>query len=221
VGTVSPRVKKAKAPAAKPRAARPVAKALVSVAAVEAVIVAFEAPKAWGAWLRQHHGRAEGVWFRFFKKDSGVATLSYQQALDEALCWGWIDGQVKKHDADSWLQRFTPRRPRSVWSKRNREHIARLEAEGRLQAPGRAQVEAARADGRWDQAYDSPAASAVPEDFLAVLARFPKALAHFNTLNKANRYAISWRLQTAKKPETRQRRFEALLAMMKREEKLH
>ena len=124
-------------------------------------------------------------------------------------------------DADSWLQRYTPRRKRSGWSKRNRDHVARLIAEDRMQPAGLTQVAAAKADGRWERAYDGPSASTVPDDFMAALARFPKALAFFNTLNKANRYAISYRLQTAKKPETRQRRFDAILTMMKLGEKFH
>lgn len=197
------------------------AKAAPKPTAAEPLNLPFATPKAWAAWLKKNHARAEGLWIRFYKKAAGVPSLTYAQALDEALCWGWIDGHAKPLDADSWLQRYTPRRKRSGWSKRNRDHVDRLEAEGRMQAPGLAQVAAAKADGRWEQAYDGPAASAVPDDFLAALARFPKALAFFNTLNKANRYAISYRLQTAKKPETRQRRFDAILQMMKDGEKFH
>jgi len=190
-------------------------------AAVEPETLAFATPKAWATWLKREHARSQGLWIRFYKKASGIKAVDYAQALDEALCWGWIDGQVQRVDEQSYRQRFTPRRPRSVWSKRNREHVARLEAEGRMQAPGRAQVEAAQADGRWDQAYDSPANSSVPQDLLDALARLPKAKAFFDSLNKANRYAITWRLQTAKKPETRQRRLESILAMLKAGERFH
>ena len=183
--------------------------------------LAFQTPEAWAAWLEAHHASSSGVWIKFFKKGSGVATVTYEQALDEALCWGWIDGQLKPFDETAWLRRFTPRGPRSIWAKRNREHVARLIREGRMRPSGLAQVEAAKADGRWDAAYDSPSASEVPADFLAALAKHKKAEAFFNTLNKANRYAISHRLQTARKPETRARRFEQLLQMMKDGKRLH
>ena len=158
---------------------------------------------------------------RFFKKDSGVASITYAQALDEALCWGWIDGQARPDSARSWLQRYSPRRARSGWSKRNRDYVARLTREGRMKPSGRAQVEAAKRDGRWARAYDSPANMRVPEDFLRALRRDPKALAFFRSLNRANVFAICYRLQTAKRPETRQRRLELLLRMMKDRRPLH
>ncbi|MBS2031252.1 MAG: YdeI/OmpD-associated family protein [Deltaproteobacteria bacterium] len=183
--------------------------------------LAFKTPEAWAAWLQEHHASSTGLWIKFFKKGSGVATVTYDQALDEALCWGWIDGQLKPFDDTAFLRRFTPRGPRSGWAKRNRDHVERLTREGRMKPSGLAQVEAAKADGRWDAAYDSPSASEVPADFLAALAKHKKAEAFFNTLNKANRYAISYRLQTAKKPETRARRFEQLLQMMKDGKRLH
>jgi uncharacterized protein YdeI (YjbR/CyaY-like superfamily) len=189
--------------------------------APELPIVAFKTPAAMEAWLKKHGASSPGIWLRFFKKDSGERSVTYLQALDEALCHGWIDGQVKKYDAKSWLQRFTPRRPRSVWSKRNREFVARLTEAGRMTPAGQAVIDAAKADGRWDAAYDSPKNMAVPADFLAAVAKHKQAAAHFATLNKANVYAIAWRLQTAKKPETRQRRFDALLAMLVRGEKIH
>jgi uncharacterized protein YdeI (YjbR/CyaY-like superfamily) len=161
------------------------------------------------------------LWIRFFRKASATPSLTHAQALDEALCWGWIDGQARPYDRESWLQRFTPRRPRSGWSKRNRDHVARLEKEGRMRAPGRAEVEAAKADGRWERAYDSPRASRIPADFLRAVKTHEKAHAFFKTLNRANLYAIAYRLQTAKKPETRQRRFEEILGMMKKGKKFH
>lgn len=184
-------------------------------------ILPFATPKLWAAWLKKHHAQPEGLWIRHFKKASGRATVTYAEALDEALCWGWIDGQKKPFDSESWLQRYSPRRPRSLWSKRNREHVARLIKEERMRAPGLAQVRAAQADGRWAAAYDAASMAEVPADFIRALARHKGALAFFRTLNKANRYAISYRLQTAKKPETRARRFEALLLMMKEGKKLH
>lgn len=182
---------------------------------------AFATAEAWGRWLAREHARQSGLWILFYKKNCGVPSITYLQALDEALCWGWIDGQLMPVDERSWRQRFTPRRPRSGWSKRNRDHVARLQAEGRMQPAGLAQVEAAKRDGRWESAYDSPANSMVPADLIAALSRFPEALAFFETLNKSNRYAITYRLQTAKKPETRQRRLEQVVAMMKAGEKFH
>jgi len=181
----------------------------------------FRTAVAWAAWLAANHDRSAGLWLRFYKKDTGRRTFDYAQALDEALCWGWIDGQARPYDEVSWLQRFTPRRPRSAWSKRNRDHVARLEAEGRMQPSGRAQVEAAKADGRWDRAYDSPATAAVPIDFLRELRRHKGALAHFRTLSRANVFAIVYRLQTAKRPETRTRRLALLVQMMKEGRRLH
>lgn len=184
-------------------------------------IRAFSTPMALGVWLRKHHADSSGVWIKFYKKSSGVRSITYAQALDEALCWGWIDGQARPLDERAWLQRYTPRRSRSGWSKRNRDHVARLTKEGRMQPSGVAAVAAAKADGRWRQAYDSPSASKVPADFLKAVAAHPKAEAFFKTLNRANLYAISYRLQTAKKPATRARRFEQLLQMMKDGKKLH
>jgi uncharacterized protein YdeI (YjbR/CyaY-like superfamily) len=149
-----------------------------------------------------------------------VRSISHAEALDEALCWGWIDGQAKPYDARSWLQRYTPRRPHSAWSNRNRQHVDRLEREGRMQPNGRAQVDAAKSDGRWDRAYDSPSNARVPEDFLHALRADKGALEFFESLTRANVYAVCYRLQTAKKPETRQRRFEQLLQMMKERRRL-
>ncbi|OLE58494.1 MAG: bacteriocin-protection protein, YdeI/OmpD-associated family [Bacteroidetes bacterium 13_1_20CM_4_60_6] len=184
-------------------------------------VLAFSTPRAFGAWLRRHHASSAGVWIRYYKKDSGVRSITYAQALDEALCWGWIDGQAKPLDERSWLQRYTPRRARSGWSKRNRDQMARLIEEGRMQPSGLAQVDAAKADGRWAKAYDSPSASRVPADFVEAVNQHRRAAAFFRTLNRANLYAIAYRLQTAQKPETRARRFEQLLQMMKDGKKLH
>ena len=184
-------------------------------------VLEFASGEVWELWLEENHSVSDGIWLRFFRKHSGIASVSYAEALDAALCYGWIDGQLKKHDEDSWLQRFTPRRPRSVWSKRNREHIERLTKAERMRAAGLKQVEAAKADGRWESAYDSPKNMKVPEDFLTELRKNKKAHAFFGTLSKANVYAIAWRLQTAKKPETRQRRMAVILEKLKKREKLH
>ena len=150
-----------------------------------------------------------------------MPTITYAEALDVALCYGWIDGQKKPYDTKSWLQKFTPRRPKSIWSKRNREHIARLEKSGKMRAAGGKQVAAAKADGRWEQAYDSQSNMVVPADFLKELAKNKKAETFFKLLNKTNTYAIVWRIQTAKKIETRDKRMKAILEMLKKEEKFH
>jgi len=181
----------------------------------------FPSAQDWRDWLEANHTRQEGIWMRLANKGSGRPTITYAEALDGALCFGWIDGQLKKTEPDSRLQKFTPRRARSLWSKRNREHVARLDAAGLMREPGRREVERAKSDGRWEQAYDKPTDMEVPADFLEALSGGAGALEFYKTLNKANTYAIAWRLQTATKPETRQRRFEQLLGMMARGEKLH
>ena len=181
----------------------------------------FRSQAAWEKWLEKHHESSPGVWLEFAKKESGLTTVSYKEALEVALCYGWIDGQGKTFDDTYYLQKFTPRRPKSLWSKRNIEKVAALTAAGKMQPAGLAEVEAAKRDGRWDAAYDSPKNMVVPDDFMQALGENEQALAFFNTLNQANKYAIAWRLATAKKPETRQRRFDALLAMLGRGEKLH
>ena len=184
-------------------------------------VVSFATSKAWNLWLAKHHVTSAGIWLRVYKKTSGVKSVTYDEALDEALCFGWIDGQKDRYDEESWLQKFTPRRARSVWSKRNREHIARLMEEKRMTPAGLKEVEAAKRDGRWESAYDSPKNSAIPADFLRELKKDKKAYNFFLSLNKANTYAIAWRLQTAKKPETREKRMNAILEMMRKGDKLH
>jgi uncharacterized protein YdeI (YjbR/CyaY-like superfamily) len=158
---------------------------------------------------------------RCFRKAADVQSITYAEALDEALCYGWIDGQVKKYDSDSFLRKFTPRRKRSVWSKINVGHAMRLIESGRMKPGGLKEVEDAKQDGRWTEAYDSPRRSTLPEDFVEALSKSKKARAFFKTLNKANRYAITWRLQTARTPETRERRLKAILAMLARREAFH
>ncbi len=184
-------------------------------------VIACKTQEEWHRWLDKNHAALNGVWLRFFKKSSNAVSVNYGQALDEALCYGWIDGQVKSFDALSWIQKFTPRRAKSIWSKRNIEHVARLQKEGRMKPAGLKAVDDAKKDGRWQQAYDSPAAMKVPDDFLKALSKNKKALAFFNSLSKTNTYAIEWRLQTAKKPETRQKRMKAILEMLKKGEKFH
>ncbi|MBW8863918.1 MAG: YdeI/OmpD-associated family protein [Verrucomicrobia bacterium] len=181
----------------------------------------FKTAAAFRAWLTVNHATCDGIWLRFFKKDSGKATVTYAEALDQALCFGWIDGQVKSLDELSWIQKFTPRRARSGWSKRNTEHVERLAKAGLMMPAGLQQVEAAKVDGRWAAAYESSKNAKPPADFLKALGKDKKAKAFFETLNKANVYAIVYRLQTAKKPETRARRMETILAMLGRGEKFH
>jgi uncharacterized protein YdeI (YjbR/CyaY-like superfamily) len=181
----------------------------------------FKSPEKWKAWLEKNHDKSEGVWLRFFKKDSGQKSINHAEALDEALCYGWIDGQADSFDEKSWLQKFTPRRAKSIWSKKNTENVERLIQTGRMEKAGMAEVEAARADGRWTKAYDSPKNMNMPEDFLKELSKNKKARTFFESLNRTNLYSIHWRLQTAKKPETRQRRIQTILGMLERGEKFH
>jgi uncharacterized protein YdeI (YjbR/CyaY-like superfamily) len=182
---------------------------------------AFATAQAWEAWLAKHHAASTGLWLRLYKKSSGRATVTYAEALDGALCYGWIDAQLKPLDAESWLRRFTPRRPRSAWSKINILHAERLIQAKRMKPAGLARIQEAQADGRWQRAYDPPRAMVVPDDFLKALGKDQKAKAFFATLNRANLYAIAYRLQTAKKPETRRRRMETILAMMAGGKKFH
>jgi uncharacterized protein YdeI (YjbR/CyaY-like superfamily) len=184
-------------------------------------ILCFRSAAEFRKWLAANHRQSDGIWLRIFKKDSGEPTVTYAEALDEAICFGWIDGQKRRHDEASWRQRFTPRRPKSGWSKLNTQHAERLIQAGRMHEAGKSEIDAAKKDGRWTAAYDSPSKATFPEDFLAELSRNKKAKAFFDSLNKANRYAIAYRLQTAKKPETKQRRMKMILAMLDRGEAFH
>jgi len=184
-------------------------------------IVAFSSAKQWKQWLAKNHARSNGIWLRLFKRTAAVPTVPYDEALDEAICYGWIDGQLKGYDEESWLRKFTPRRPKSVWSKRNRAHAERLMKAGRMRAAGFKEIEAAKQNGRWKSAYDPASTMVVPDDFLRELAKNKRAKAFFNTLNRANVYAIAWRLQTAKTPETRQKRLITILAMLAKGQKFH
>ena len=181
----------------------------------------FASESAWEQWLAANHAQSDGIWLRIFNKESGEKTVTYSEALDEALCYGWIDGQKKKLDSDSWIQKFTPRRARSIWSKRNIEHVERLTNEKRMKAAGLKAFEDAKNDGRIGAAYDPPSNATTPDDFLQLLEKNKKAKAFFDSLNKANKYAITWRLQTAKTPETREKRMNMILEMLDRGEKFH
>lgn len=176
--------------------------------------IAFPDAAAFARWLEEHGEREAEVWLRFAKKGSGATTVTYDEALEQALCHGWIDGQVRRLDETHYLQRWTPRRPRSPWSRRNREKAEALIAAGRMRPAGLRQVEAARADGRWDAAYDGPAAATVPDDLQAALDASPAAERFFATLTGRNRYAILYRIQTARRPETRARRIREFVAML-------
>lgn len=183
--------------------------------------VLFKSASAFEAWLTQHHASADGLWVQLAKQGAVEPSLRYAEAVEVALCWGWIDGQKKALDAQHFLQRFTPRRARSVWSKINVQKARALVEAGRMQAPGLAQIEAAQADGRWAQAYDGARTATVPADLAAALEAEPRAKAFFATVNATNRYAVLWRIQTAVKAETRARRIEQLVAMLARGETLH
>jgi uncharacterized protein YdeI (YjbR/CyaY-like superfamily) len=183
--------------------------------------VTFTSARELRAWLAKNCARSAGVWLRIYKKDSGMATVTYAEALDQALCYGWIDGQKQPSDKQSWLQKFTPRRPQSGWSRNNTEHAERLIKSGEMTAAGLKEVQAAKADGRWQAAYDSSSSATVPNDFLKELSRNKKAKAFFATLNKTNLYSIVYRLQTAKKPQTRAKRIQAIIAKLSRGEKFH
>ncbi|HEX3317202.1 MAG TPA: YdeI/OmpD-associated family protein [Solirubrobacteraceae bacterium] len=180
--------------------------------------LAFDSPEAWREWLAEHHDAPEGVWLKIAKKASGVRTVTAPEALDVALCFGWIDGQRRALDDTHFLQRYTPRRPRSKWSQINRDKAERLIEAGEMQTPGLAEVERARADGRWDAAYEPQSRATIPEDLQAALDGTPAAAERFASLSSQNRYAILFRLRDAKRPETRARRLERFVAMLERGE---
>ena len=180
----------------------------------------FSDAAAWQVWLAKHED-SPGMWLKIAKKGSGIASVTYAEALDVALCHGWIDGLKKSLDADFFLQRFTPRKPRSLWSKINVDKVGRLFAAGRMQPAGLRQVDAAKADGRWQAAYAGASRMEVPPELGALLAKNRKAKAFFDALDKTNRYAFCWRVQTAVKPETKQARAEKFVAMLAKGGKLH
>ncbi|MFN2636027.1 MAG: YdeI family protein [Gemmatimonadaceae bacterium] len=177
---------------------------------------AFKDQSAWAEWLEKNHRGSPGVWIRLGKKGSGIKSITSPEALEVALCYGWIDAQMRPENEETWLQRFMPRATRSLWSKRNREKALALIESGKMRPAGLEEIERAKADGRWDEAYDSPKNATVPGDLEDALRKNPRAKAFFKTLNAANRYAILWRLQTAKKPDTRQRRIGTIVAMLEK-----
>ena len=184
-------------------------------------VMTFESTDAWDTWLAAHHADSPGLWLKIAKKGAAGRTVSYSDALDVALCHGWIDGQKGRHDDEYWLQRFTPRKPGSNWSKINTERAAALIASGRMRPAGLREVERAQADGRWEQAYESQSRVTVPEDLARALAANERARAFFATLDSANRYAILYRIGTAKKPETRAKRIDTFVTMLSEHKKIH
>ena len=181
----------------------------------------FESAAAFERWLEKHHARESELWVRIYKKASGIPTVTHAEALDVALCWGWIDGIRKGLDEASFLQRFTPRRKRSIWSQVNREHVARLVAAGRMREPGQREVDAAKADGRWDAAYApirSASEATMPPDLRAAIEASPRALAMFRTLNRTNLFALTFRTNSMKTPAGRKRKIEELVRMLERKE---
>lgn len=175
-------------------------------------------PKDFETWLSEHH-QSKGAWLRIFKKSADRKGITIKEALDVALCYGWIDGQRKKHDAQSYLQKYTPRTSSSLWSKRNVENIKRLTELGKMKPAGILEVEKAKADGRWEHAYDPPSEMEMPSDFMQRLSKLPGEKTFFESLDKSNRYHIAWRLQTARKPETRERRLNAILERLSQRRK--
>jgi uncharacterized protein YdeI (YjbR/CyaY-like superfamily) len=184
-------------------------------------VISFASGEAFESWLATEHAASAGVWLKIAKKGSSTQTVSYADALAVALCFGWIDGQKGKLDDDFWLQRFTPRKPGSRWSRINTDRAAELIESGRMRPPGQAEVDRAQADGRWAAAYESSSTITVPDDLAAELGRNDEARAFFETLNGASRYAILYRVTTARRPETRAQRIATYVAMLARHETLY
>lgn len=172
-------------------------------------------------WLAKHHASVPELWLKIHKKASGLATVTYAEALDIALCWGWIDGLKKSFDENSFLQRFTPRKPKSVWSQINRRHVARLIAEGRMTEHGQRHIDAAKADGRWDAAYAPASEMQLPDDLAAAIRAKPKALATFERLSKQNLYALAYQIRSVKSPSVRAAKIERFVAMLVRGQTIH
>lgn len=187
----------------------------------ELPVIMFEKPQDWAGWLAENHHTSAGVWLQIAKKASGIASISYDEALEVALCYGWIDGQKKSYNETSWLQKFTRRGSKSIWSKINREKAQKLIESGQMKPAGLKAVEAAQQDGRWEAAYDSQSTVVIPADFQAELDKNPEAQDFFATLESRNRYAILHRIHTAKKAETRARRIQQFVEMLARREKLY
>jgi uncharacterized protein YdeI (YjbR/CyaY-like superfamily) len=181
----------------------------------------FKSRQEWAAWLMKNHRKSTGLWLRLAKKGSRLRSVSYKEALEVALCHGWIDGQKRPESEEAWLQKFIARSSKSIWSKINREKALSLIASGEMSAAGLEAIENAKKNGRWEAAYDSPSGATIPSDFQAALDANRQAAAFFKTLDRANRYAVLWRIQTAKKRETRERKIRELIEMLQREEKIH
>ncbi len=184
-------------------------------------VISFLSQAAWTVWLDEHHAASPGVWLRIAKKGAAGPTVSYQEALEAALCFGWIDGQKRSLDDAHWLQRFTPRSARSRWSKRNTDLAEKLEMQGAMRPAGLREVELAKADGRWEAAYAGQRTASMPPDLERELERRPQARAFFESLDSANRYAILYRLAEAKRPDTRARRLEKYVDMLEAGQKIH
>lgn len=184
-------------------------------------ILKLESARGWQNWLEKNHAQPEGVWLLHAKKASGKKTVSYAEAVDEALCYGWIDSLKQTFDELYYKQKYTPRKPRSVWSKINVDKAEKFIKEGKMQPSGLTAIEVAKANGEWARAYDSSRTMEIPKDFQAALNKNPKAKKFYKTLNKTNSYAICWRIQTAKRPETRAARIEKFISMLERGEKLY
>jgi len=193
----------------------------VRVASKDLPVLRFPDALAWSKWLASRHASSRGVWLKIAKKGSKSTSVGYAEALEVALAWGWIDGQKGKLDEAWWLQRFTPRGSKSIWSKVNREKAVALIEASQMNPPGLAEVERAKRDGRWESAYDSQSRATVPPDLAKALAANPRAARFFETLESHNRYAVLFRIHAAKKPETRAARIEKFVAMLARQEKLH
>lgn len=187
----------------------------------EIPIRAFKDAEAWGAWLAKNQDNDAGIWMRIAKKASGKKSITYPEAVEVALCHGWIDGLKRPESGTAWLQRFTPRRKKSIWSRINREKALGLIESGKMKPAGLAEIERAQRDGRWDAAYESFKSATMPADLKKELDRHPKAKAFFKTLSKTNSYAILWRLQTAKKPETRAKRMRGFIDRLEKGEAIH
>ena len=181
----------------------------------------FASQSAWAVWLEKNHRKSEGLWLRLAKKDSGLRSVTYGEALEIALCYGWIDGHKRGESEEAWLQRFLPRTAKSIWSKINREKVGALIAGGRMKAAGLEAVACAKKDGRWAAAYDSPRGAQVPEDFQAALDGNARAHEFFRGLDGGNRYAVLYRIQTVKKAETRARKIREFVEMLERNETIH
>lgn len=184
-------------------------------------IISFSSRNKWRKWLFRFYAESDGLWIRFYKKNSGIDSINHEEALEEAICFGWIDGQLKKYDENSWIQRFTPRRNKSIWSKQNVERAEKLIKLGKMEPPGLQAINLAKSDGRWNKAYDSHVNMTFPEEFLKELSKNKKSLKFFESLDRNNKYSIAWRLQTAIKPETKKKRMAKILEMLSKGEKFH